>query len=174
MSSPNFKAKALKLYFDVTMADAITNAVFPCTQITNGTPGDRYGHLLDVNEACIGGTPPQVKARRAVSAWFQPVGSAGLNATTPLAFLYDVRFVQPTSAGTNKAALLGLPFFTGATTTTVPGKIGAEAIYGTNGSLRHFAVQVQKRHNTGAGVIGLGTLSVHGVLYVQRQHSIEV
>ncbi len=43
----NFKSKHKKLYFDVTMGGSVTNAVFPCTQVTNGTIGDRYGNLMD-------------------------------------------------------------------------------------------------------------------------------
>jgi hypothetical protein len=51
---------------------------------------------------------------------------------------------------------------------SVPNNAGHEAIYGTAGSVRHFSVQVRKLTLAG------GALSVHGVLYVQRQHSIEV
>lgn len=164
----NLGNKARKLYFDANLTATITNQSFLCTQFTAGTPGDRYGSLLTALEACTGSSLSGIKQRRAVSAWFQPARVVAQSATTPLNILMGVRFVQPTSNGTNKAALTGLPYLTvgGA---AVAAKIGQEAIYGTAGSLRHFAVQVQKLRSLGGG-----NITVAGVLYVQRQHSIEV
>lgn len=161
----NFGTRAQKLYFDVTMAATATNASFPCTQITAGTPGDRYGRLLQVLEALTGSSPPNIKARRAVSAWFQAVAFSPANATTPNA-AFAVRFISPTGRGSNQATLASLPYLT-IGGNSVTNKAGSEAIYGTAGILRHFSVQVQKR-------ISAGTVSAHGVLYVQRQHTIEV
>lgn len=167
----NHGQKAKKLYFDARLGSTTTNQVFLCTQFTVGTPGDRYGTLLDAMEACTGSTLPGIKQRRAVGAWFQASDIAGANATTPLTAMMGVQFVQPTANGTNKTALTALPYLTvgGA---SVVGKAGNEAIYGTAGSLRHFSVRIQKLRGTGSG--GGGTVSVGGVLYVQRQHSIEV
>lgn len=164
----NLGNKVKKLYFDANLTATITNQSFLCTQFTAGTPGDRYGALMQAMEACTGSTQSGMKQRRAVSAWFQPSRIVAANATTPLNILMGVRFVQPTSNGTNKAALTGLPYLTvggGA----VAEKIGQEAIYGTAGSLRHFAIQVQKLRSLSGGAI-----TVAGVLYVQRQHTIEV
>lgn len=162
--------KPRKLYFDANLGSTTTNQVFLCTQFTAGTPGDRYGGLLDALEACTGSTLPAIKRSRAVSAWFQAGAVAGANATTPLNAMLGVQFVQPTANGTNKT-LTALSYLT-VGNASVAGKLGNEAIYGTAGSLRHFAVQVRKFRGSGVG--GGGTVSVGGVLYVQRQHSIEV
>jgi hypothetical protein len=163
----NLKNRSKKLYFDVLLADASTNASFPCTQIVASTPGDRYGCLLEAAIALTGSAASGKKRANAVSAWFEPSAFALENATTPVDFLFSTRFVQPTSRGINQTGLQALPYLTvgGA---SVPNNAGHEAIYGTAGSVRHFSVQVRKLTLAG------GALSVHGVLYVQRQHSIEV
>jgi hypothetical protein len=163
----NFGNKTKKLYFDVALPTTRTSQSFLCTQFTAGTPGDRYGALLAALEACTGSTPPGIKQRRAVSAWFQAAGYAGQNATTPIAPC-GVAFVSPTANG-NNLSLTQLRYLT-VGGSQVANKMGNEAIYGTAGSLRHFSVQVSKAR---AGSVG-GTVTMHGVLYVQRQHTIEV
>lgn len=165
----NLKNKSKKLYFDVLLADASTNASFPCTQINASTPGDRYGCLLPALHALTGSAPSGIKRAASVSAWFQPAAIGLTNTTTPLnGALFQVRFVQPTSRGINQTGLQALPYLTvgGA---SLPNMAGHEAIYGTAGSVRHFSVQVRKVLAPAGG-----TVSVHGALYVQRQHSIEV
>ncbi len=170
--SANQGNRSKKLYFDVYLGGdgdggVLTNQTFLCTQFTAGTPGDRYGCLLQAAENCTGSTPANTKRSRAVSAWFQPSAISVANTTTPATML-GVQFVQPTSNGTNKAALTALPYLT-VGGSSVATKAGNEAIYGTAGSLRHFSVRVRR----GVGQAG-GNVTVAGVLYVQRQHSIEV
>ena len=165
----NLKNRSKKLYFDVLLADASTNASFPCTHIVASTPGDRYGCLLPALHALTGSAPSGVKRAAVVSAWFAPNALASTNTTSPLnGALFSVRFVQPTSRWINQTGLQALPYLTvgGA---SVPNNAGHEAIYGTAGSIRHFSCQVRKLLAPAGG-----TVSVHGVLYVQRQHSIEV
>lgn len=152
---------ANKLYFDVHLSGSQTNRSVLATAFTAGSPGDRYGSLLQPLESCTTDSPLGVQRSRAVSAWFQPVAIEGQNATTSTNLAFAVRFVQPTVPGANQSglqSLQGVGF----------NADGAEAIYGTAGTLRNFSVQVQKRKAAG------GTISVSGVLYVQRQHSIEV
>lgn len=170
----NFKQKSNKLYFDVQLPNTRVSQSFLCTQFTAGSVGDRYGCLLKELENCTGSTPAFIKRSRAVSAWFSPTDIAGANATTPLgAVSFDVAFVQPTANG-NNLTLTKLSYLT-VGGTAVANKIGNEAIYGTAGSIRHFSVQVVKnRGAAGLSAAEGGAITAHGVLYVQRQHSIEV
>lgn len=154
---------ANKLYFDVSIGSAQTNRSFLCTKFTAGSPGDRYGSLFDPVESCTASTPLAIKRSRAVGAWFVPTMVAGQNATTALNLaFFAVKFVQPTVPGANQT-LARLPY-----PNVDANWRGTEAIYGTAGVLRNFSVQIQK--NKAAG----GTITVTGVLYVQKQHSIEV
>lgn len=166
----NLKTRAKKLYFDVILPATRSGQSFLCTQFTNGTPGDRHGRLLQVEIACTGSTPENIKARRAVCAWYQSTGITLQNATTPGVQSYNVQFSQPTANRNfvTNAVLAALPYLTvgGA---SVANKAGNTAIYGTAGIQRHFSVQVDMRR-FGSG----GTVSAHGVLYVQKQHSMEV
>jgi len=167
----NLKQTRRKLYFDIAFNRAATNVVVPCTQITNGTPGDRYGGLLATLEACQGGTPSAIKAKNAVSAWFQPnfisLSNASNAALGPKPFAVD--FVSPKAAGTNVTAT-ALPYLTGTANggvTVVAALAGHEAIYSiTAGTPRNFSCRVRRP--------GASGVSVSGTLYVQRQHSIEV
>jgi hypothetical protein len=170
----NHGKKIRKLYFDVALPVTRTSQTFACTQFAAGTAGDRYGALLQALETVTGSAPPGIKQQRTVSAWFQPTAILGTNTTTPV-MPYTVSLVAPTSNVANASGALGnnlsltaLPYLTvgGA---SVASKAGHEAIYGTAGILRHFAVQVAK-----AFALGVPAVTTHGVLYVQRQHSIEV
>jgi len=165
--STNFKAKHKKLYFDVTMGTTWTNAAFPCTQITNGTPGDRYGNLMAALPALTGSASPSVKAQNSVCAWFQP-NSAGVTAAAPWAadFIQAtatmVRGPQGTLAGVHALRYLTVG------NTAVAQFSGHDAIYSVAGAGAplHFAVRLRRR--------GTALCTVSGTLYVQRQHSIEV
>lgn len=164
----NLKQTRRKLYFDITFNKVTTNAVVPCTQITAGTTGDRYGGLLQTVEACQGATPSALKAKAAVSAWFQSNLIVLSNATS-VARAFAVDFVSPKAGGINVTAT-SLPYLTGTAgggITTIAGFAGHEAIYSiTAGIQRHFACRVRRSINV--------AVSVSGTLYVQRQHTIEV
>ena len=168
----NFGNTSRKLYFDVILPATRNSQSFLCTQYTAGTPGDRYGALLKSVQAVTGSSSPTTKRARAVSAWFQPSAVTAQNVTTPINQLFAVAFVNPTLNANYSTALAGLPYRTvgGAAVTN---KEGNEAIYGTAGIQRHFSVQVFKVR-AASGIGFGGTISSHGVLYVQRQHSIEV
>lgn len=164
----NLKQTRRKLYFDITFNRATTNVVVPCTQITAGTLGDRYGGLLASQEACQGATPNNTKAKAAVSAWFVP-NSTTLSNATASAKVVSVDFVSAKAGATNVTAT-ALPYLTGSAgggVTTIAGLAGHEAIYSiTAGIQRHFAVRARRAANAG--------VSVSGTLFVQRQHTIEV
>lgn len=154
-----------RLYFDVLLPATRHSQSFLCTQFTAGTPGDRYGCLLRALEAATGSTTPSIKRSRAVSAWFQAAGVSATNVTTPNDFA--VAFIAPIANGNYSTDQTQLDYLT-VGNTAVSGKSGHEAIYSvTNGQLRHFGVQVFKARATAA-------ITAHGVLYVQRPHSIEV
>jgi hypothetical protein len=157
--------QAKKLYFDVLLTATRSSQSFLCTQFTAGTPGDRYGSLLKALEACTASTPAGVRQQRAVGAWFAASFYGPQNTTTAQPRV-TTTFVQPTANG-NNLSLTSLPYVTSGG--TVANKIGQTATDSvTSGVLRHFGVQVSKTNLPG------GTVSVRGVLYVQRQHSIEV
>lgn len=170
----NFKQTRRKLYFDVTLNKGQTNAVVCCTQFSNGTPGDRYGGLLDDMPALTGSSPASNKVRAAVQAWFVPQllfysSATGLGTSTSPQVQFDVNFCQPTANGANKSVKL-LPYLTVGTLAPLNNLSGHEAIYSiTNaGAARHFGVRVRRRGS------GVASISVCGTLYVARQHSLEV
>lgn len=171
--SSNFKTTSRKLYFDAIFPATRHSQTFLCTQFTNGTPGDRYGMLLRALEACTGSSPPMQKRSRAVSAWYQPSGFSAQNVTTPINEQFSVAFIAPVANGNYTTEQSKLAYLT-VGNTFVANKTGNEAIYSvTNGTTRHFAVQVFKNRAT-SGIGYGGTITSHGVLYVARHHSIEV
>ena len=173
--------KRKKLYFDVNFpADGATMAVFPCTQFrANYTGGDRYGALLSDLEPLTGGAPADVKRRYDVAAWFQPFGGQAFNtfAGTPkgddpsptLTARVIIDFVTATTNQgppiSTATGAVGLPYFT-AGGATVPDKCGTSPIF-----TRHFGVRI-RIFRTAPTV--LQTFTTHGVVFVQRQHSIEI
>jgi hypothetical protein len=172
-----------KLYFDVAfgsgtggIGQAVNTTVaalyFPCTQFTNGVAGDRYGGVLQAVEALTGNAPNQIKSRNAVSAWFQLANVGALDSTlVATGTTCAIDFVMPTgTVATPGAGVTRLRSLSTAGATQFS-KAGQEAIYGTLGTLRHFSVRI--RRPNAVGVVGSGT-SIRGVLYVQRQHTIEV
>lgn len=153
-----------KLYFDFSIGGAATRAIFPATQFRAGlTCGDRHGGVLDRLEAMTGSTPGH--RQREVSAWAQPVGNATNSSAITSgagASLY-VDFIGATS-GNGTGAISRLPFLT--VGGTVFQKAGHSAVYGTAGIIRDFAIRVRRTGTSGT--------TIHGVLYVQRQHSLEI
>lgn len=164
--------RSRKLYFDVILPATRNSQTFLCTQYTAGTPGDRYGCLLTVQQSATGSTPPTKKRALAVSAWFQPSAVTPQNVTTPINEMFATAFIAPTANKNSSTALAGLPYLT-VGGTAVANKAGNEAIFGTAGTARHFGVQVFKVR-AASGIGFGGTITSHGVLYVQRQHSVEV
>jgi hypothetical protein len=158
MSFPVLGQRGKKLYFDVQFTATRRSQTFACTPFRTGLPGDRFGAFLSPLEACTGSSPGGVAQSREVGAWFQP---SSLPASTALGF--DVMFVAPTVG--NNIAVSGLPFLT-AGGAGVSAKLGQSAIFGTAGQLRQFSVFVAKQR--------VVTAAATGVLYVQRQHGIEV
>lgn len=153
----NFGQTRKKLYFDVVLAATHTSQTFACTPFRTGLAGDRYGALLLALEALTGSGNQAAMERNEVAAWFQPTA---MPAATAVGF--NVVFVGPT-VGDNLSTT-SLPFMTAGS--TVATKAGHSAVFGTAGSLRNFSVKVAKQRAV--------TAAVSGVLYVQRQHSIEV
>ena len=156
-----------KLYFDFAISSTATRAIFPCTQFRAGlTCGDRYAAVLDRLEALTGSSNIRTKEQREVTAFAIPVGNA--TSSAPITFgaaaaLY-VDFIGATS-GNGTGGISRLPFL------TIGGpvfqKAGQSAVFGTTGIIRDFAVRV-RRPNATTGV------TIHGVVYVQRQHAMEV
>lgn len=162
-----------RLYFDVVLPATRNSQSFLCTQFTAGTPGDRYGCLLRALEAATGSTPATGKRAKAVAAWYQPAGFSAQNVTTPINELFAVAFISPIANANYSTEQTKLPYLT-VGNTAVANKAGNEAIYSvTAGTYRHFGVQVFKQR-AASGIGFGGTISSHGVLYVQRPHSIEV
>ena len=161
-----------KLYFNFAIGPTFaspntTRQIFPCTQITAGTPGDRNGCLLQSMLALTGGASAAKKAQAEVSAWAQIVGDGTFGGTRAAGVLID--FIGPTS-GAGTGSVTQLPYLkAGSGGTSADATFaGASAIYSiTAGLQRHFSVRVRK-------FSALISTQVVGVLYVARQHSIEV
>ena len=147
-----------KLYFDVDLTTSAA-AIFPCTQFRISYAGDNFGGVLDDLPPLTSASPAESKRRNSVCAWFQPTDGQVLanyaDATLPISVndrnqrVY-VRFVAAT---TSVAAPTDLTF---------SGLLPGSSPIGT----RHFAVYVARDNSISA--------TVRGVLYVQRQHSIEI
>jgi hypothetical protein len=169
-----FTQYAKKLYFNIQWAPGTTlSAKFiPCTPFRPSvTLGDRYGALLQALPALTGNSPNTNKERQSVTAVYVPRFAGVANPTSGPGLgespVY-VDFCAPTLAfvpGTNIFRVPLLPYLS-ADGTTVNRNLGTDTIYGTLGQPRHFSVRL--RRNV-ANIISMG-----GVLYVGRNHSIEV
>jgi hypothetical protein len=162
-----FTQFAKKLYFNITWAagSTLSTKVVPCTPFrASVTIGDRYGALLEALPALTGNSPNTMKERNGVSAWFVP-RSGGAAAVTSAGGPVYVDFVGATLGQTinNNTALLPYLSLDG---TSVNRNRGTDTIYGTLGQKRDFAVRLRRPTTT--------TASFSGVLYVCRNHSIEV
>ena len=163
-----FTQFAKKLYFNITWAAGATlsTKIVPCTPFRpSATIGDRYGALLEAMPALTGNSPNTMKERNGVSAWFVP-RSGGAAVATSAGGPVFVDFVGATlaQAGQNYNADL-LPYLS-LDGTSVARNRGTDTIYGTLGQPRHFSVRLRRPGTT--------TASFSGVLYVGRNHSIEV
>lgn len=156
-----------KLYFDFNIGGTATRAIFPVTQFRAGmTMGERYGGALQALEALTGSSDPALKAQRAVAAWAVLANDPTNPITGTGAALY-VDFIGPT-IGNGTGAITRIAFQT--VGGTLFQKAGQDAIYGTVGGLRHFAVRVRHSGVSGGGI----SQTLRGTLYVARQHSVEV
>lgn len=166
-----FTQTAKKLYFNISWPSGATLSVkyVPCTPFRPSvTLGDRYGGLLAALPALTGNSPNLTKEKQGVTAVYIPrTGSSPASPTSTGSPVF-VDFVAPTLnvvAGTNLSRIPLLPYLS-ADGTTVARNLGTDVIYGTLGQPRHFAVRLRRNITT--------TQSMAGVLYVGRNHSIEV
>lgn len=161
-----------KLYFDVLFQGTTGIKIFPCTSFRDSWTGDRYGNVLQVLESLTGNSTAAMKAKQAITAVFQMSGNASaspLTVTSVGATPFAVDFVQPTTGNGSNALVTRLRSYNSAGTLQTA-LAGSDAIYGTLGTPRHFATRVRRLNVSGAAV----SSSVRGVLYVQRQHDMEV
>lgn len=163
-----FTQFAKKLYFNITWASGVTlsTKIVPCTPFRPSvTIGDRYGALLEALPALTGNSPNTMKERNGVSAWFVP-RSGGVAAVTSGGGPVYVDFVGATLAQTGLNYNTQLLPYLSQDGSSVARNRGADTIYGTLGQKRDFAVRLRRP--------GTSTVSYSGVLYVCRNHSIEV
>ncbi len=163
-----YERQSKKLYFNITWAAGVTAAhkFIPITPFRSSvTFGDRYGSLLEPLAALTGNSPNQNKRANAVSAWFVPSqGTAG--GITSAGGTPFIDFVAPTFSVTgNSTAVPLLPYLSIDGTSVLRNK-GKDTIYGTLGQPRHFSIRLERPITA--------TATFSGVLYVARQHSIEV
>jgi hypothetical protein len=139
---------ARKLYFDVDITGG-SSVTFALTPEFATTPGDRWGGLLAPLPACDGNSNAKIKRAGEITAIFAP--NAGTSTLPP-----RTDFLQGRLDTTPGAVA---PFFTaGATgTAVVPGKAGRSAVFVHNPRFKLFSTTITS-----------------GILYIQRQHSIEV
>ena len=163
-----------KLYFDVDLTGATRGLAFPCTQFRQTYNGDLYGGVLDDLPALVVGSPAVRKRLHSVAAWFSPLSgerarvnvTTGEVARTGLNQRVYVKFIAATAGfvkGIGDSASIGFA--------TTDGLIFAPQLQGSTPiGTRHFSVLVIR--DVTANLVTSAT--VRGVLYVQRQHSIEI
>lgn len=155
-----------KLYFDVSLVGAVKAQVFPCTQFRISYTGDNFGAVLDDLPPLTNTSPSESKRRNSVCAWFQPTDGQSLPdlaaGTAPVLARNSHVFVRFVNATTSTS-----PTFP--TDLTFPGLLPGSSPIGT----RHFSVLVARPGGDFLDNNGTSP-TVRGVLYVQRQHSIEI
>lgn len=153
--------KAKKLYYDLRIniaAASGTGGIIRGITLTNvnstipGT-GDRYGNVLDSLQPLTGSSPPHLRQRGGIQAWFQ-VTRLGDWTVDDGVIVPEIAYVGPTGALIDYQTVGG----------TVANKLGQDPSF-----TRHPAIQLLIRRSTSAG-----SFTVFGTLHVQRQHSIEV
>ena len=154
-----------KLYFDVNFSG--TRQIFLCTQFRSGvTISERFNGAMQALAALTASSPPASKARNEVTAVFIPAGLTNAALATSLTSVSApcwLDFIGPT-IGNGTGGITRLIFQTvGA---SLFQKAGQSVVFGTAGSPRHFAVRLRRT--------GTGTTTVRGVVYVARNHSLEV
>lgn len=162
-----FERFAKKLYFNISWAAnaTLSTKIVPCTPFRQSvTIGDRYGSLLEALPALTGNSPNALKRANAVSAWFVPRSGGGNPPTSAGGPVY-VDFIGATLGQTGNFNTQLLPYLS-LDGSSVPRNRGTDTIYGTLGQPRNFSVRLRRPATT--------TASFAGVLYVARQHSIEV
>ncbi|MBV8722260.1 MAG: hypothetical protein JO277_08930 [Candidatus Eremiobacteraeota bacterium] len=164
-TTPN---KRKKLYFDFAITGSATRQIFPVTQFRAGvTCPERFGGFLDALEALTASSNAGAKARNEVSAWAMIANKGDALAAVTIAPVM-IDFIGPTS-GNGPGGITRLPYLT-VGGNNLGEKCGQSAIFGTAGVERHFAIRVRRGNVAPGG----STSTVRGVLYVARQHSIEV
>jgi hypothetical protein len=169
-----YERPAKKLYFNLTWAGGATSGAgaavtkfIPCTPFrASVTIGDRYGSLLEALAAVTGNSPNQVKRAGAVEAWFVLSDNNAVGRTTVTTGV-AIDFVAPTLQVTGNTDLVPLLPYLSIDGTSVLRNKGKDTIYGTLGQPRHFSIRVRR-------TVAPSTATLSGVLYVARQHSIEV
>ena len=148
-----------KLYFDVALASNITGVTLACTQpLTRPTWAAQYSlerthQYLDSLPALTGGAAFSMRARNETTAWFVSTTAcpAILSRQAKVASFF-VEWTQ-VNLGTKLAFL-------------TPGGVVAAKAGQSSVFTRNFAVRLQRINNTNG--------AVKGMIYVQRQHSIEI
>lgn len=164
-----------KLYFDISLTDAIPTRVYACTQFTATYAGDLYGSVLEDFAPLTPASSAELKRRNEVCAWFQPtdgqtlpnINAAGTALITARNQQVFVRFVIATATTTNTASW---------TVTQVSGlTFGSQLPGSTPIGTRHFGVMVARGIPLRpTGYDDTRSPTVRGRLYVQRQHTIEI
>jgi hypothetical protein len=118
--------------------------------------------------ALTGNSPNSLKAAQGVTAVFVPSFDNAMGGTTQTVGV-AIDFVAPTFAVSGNNNVVPLLPYLSADGTTVTRNRGKDVIYGTLGQQRHFSIRA-RRVSSPLG----STNTLSGVLYVSRQHSIEV
>lgn len=162
-------ANRKKLYFDINFTMSTGGfawALAPCTPnfpsaitrventIVKQKATERYSGSLDALPALTAGSPPETKRRNAVSAWFTLLENGFNQASAGRGLDIKLYFVRPLAADPTDSFKIQGP----------PSVSGSDAVYATEFGVAAFF-----------GHIATSSIStIQGVLYVQRQHSIEV
>ena len=158
---------------------AADGRVFPCTAFRGSIPaggtvtksyqGDLYGGVLQDLPPLTNGSPIEKKRRNDVSAWVRNISSDDAAALATGVQRFVVDFVNATTDAA-VATILQTSSMLGFAPTDAVGPTGTAVVIGVDGVTpvltRHFGVRVRRKGSSAA------TGKV--MLYVQRQHSIEV
>jgi hypothetical protein len=142
-----------RLYFDVHFTTSQDTWYFPCTWATTAsgtTVLERNGNLLPALPALTGGASSAAKYSQDVAAWFNVVQMITSIVTPPL---FKLDFV-------GRDLATQVPFLKPGGG-TVAQKAGNTPMFTT-----HFAARLAFN--------AAGLMTIHGVVYVQRKHAIEV
>lgn len=170
--------KRKKLIFSVSMSSSAgqfsalasgtipRGIAFPCTNFTPGFAGDLHGAVLEDFAALPAGAPASIQVEREVSAWFMPTESAAA-ASQWIGTLLD--FVVPTAGIVAFASGFRVAANGAAGVLAATAAYGSQAAGETTLGNQHFAVRLRPLRRSAPAAF-----TVHGRLYVHRQHSIEV
>jgi len=165
-------AKRKKLYFDYDLRVG-TSQVFACMNPTGGPvngvnaerlgyTGDSYRGVFEAMSSTFTTDPPQLRLRRAVTAWCAPYRGEGV--ATPGGPTYRLPLLEFVNCTTTVGGAVALP-----------GQAGDVATHnisvGSDGTVvftSRFGIKLIRNVVTG------NTVGFQGTLYVQRQHDIEI